>query len=178
MQRAARIISRNGARSFRRYSTKPDPNMSKMSKDIGDIAKFFNKKSEGMKFINFAKKHPFKAYLRVGGLFFGGVFIANATTGMLMNDPPLSPYDYPQTFAWMNLMKSCQFALIWPSVPFMLLDKDSRSELMILGQGVKNGVKQIEDDLQITEGDKSVIKTNWKWTWSTSEKTGEDDDSS
>jgi len=148
-----------GVRNLRRFSNiPPKSDLTKISEGVGDIAKFYNEKRAGAKFWNYARSHPFKTYFKIGGMFFGGVFVANSISGLVMDDPPISPYKEPQSFAAINLMKSSYFGLLWPSVPFMVLDPDRRKELFVLGHGVNKLQKSIDE-----EADKNWITIDWNW---------------
>ena len=105
-----------------------------IAKSIENMAKDSSLRNSRKMFKNYLLTHPFKAYFKVGSITFGSVFLANSATGMIMSEPPISPYESPQLFAWMNLSKSIYFGLVWPAALFMLLKKEMRRDLYVLGK--------------------------------------------
>jgi len=111
-------------------------NLDKIADNTSDIAQYYRTKTENGKFLNFAKKHPIRAYFRAGAFGFATVFLGNLMVGLLNKNPPINPYTNPQTFAWTNLTKSFYFWFIWPSIPFMIISDNGRKDLFILGKNV------------------------------------------
>jgi hypothetical protein len=108
-----------------------------MSKSATSVSKYVGDLSRARQFRHFVFRHPVKAYFRAGSVAFGGVFVANTASGLLMREPPISPYTHPQSFAWLNLCKCTYFAFAWPAIPFMLLDGEQRRDLCVVGRATK-----------------------------------------
>ena len=114
-------------------------------------AKTTQAKTDKLIVVKYVLAHPFKAYFKVGGIVFGGVFLANLTNGLVTTDPPISPYGSPQVFASVNFVKSCVFGLIWPSIPFIVFNAERRLELYTLGYTTDIMLKWYEEDTEDTE---------------------------
>jgi len=159
-------------RSFKRANIrlfsdgpKGNDNMKKIADGISNISNHFNQASKSKRFSSYVLSHPFKAYFKVGSVIFGGVFVANTFSGLMVEDPPISPYEAPQSFAWMNLSKSMYFGLVWPSVPFMLLDSEQRKDLCILGRGIKRATDDLQKAADEISDDITIKKNKKGWTW-------------
>jgi len=142
---------------FRR-SFSSDKDFSRIADSLSKMSNTYTKRVNRKNFRNYVFTHPFKAYFKVGSVVFGGVFAVNTLCGGFSEDPPVSPYEFPQTFAWMNITKSMYFGLVWPSVPFMLFDKDSRRDLCVLGTTVEKVQTQIMENLENTTENKFKTK--------------------
>lgn len=59
-----------------------------------------------------ALKHPFKSHFKAESVGFGFTFATNFGTGLVNRNPPISPYEFPQSFTWIVLAKSAQHAII------------------------------------------------------------------
>lgn len=70
-----------------------------VAEGVTNIANHFGNVSRAQQFRNYAFTHPFRAYVKVGSITFGGVFLTNCAAGVLMSSPPVSPFEYPQGFA-------------------------------------------------------------------------------
>ena len=134
-----------------RYSTENNSQFKKISDSLSNISNIYTKQSRTQEFKSYVFNHPFKAYFKVGSVVFGGVFTVNTLIGLTFKDTPVSPYEYPQSFAWMNLTKSMYFGLIWPSVPFMLLNGNQRYNLCVLGGGMKSTTDEFQKQLESAE---------------------------
>jgi hypothetical protein len=132
---------------FRR-SFSSDKDLKGIADSLSKMSDTYVKRVNSKSFKNYIFTHPFKAYFKIASVVFGGVFAANTLCGAFSEDPPVSPYEYPQTFAWMNMTKSMYFGLVWPSVPFMLFNKDSRRDLCVLGTSIEKVQTQIIDSLE------------------------------
>jgi hypothetical protein len=78
-----------------------------------------------------------KTYLNIGSVTFGTVYLGNTLTGLTLENPPINPYIHKSTFISKNLLKSLYFGIVWPSIPFSLLQNNGFNKLFILNNNLK-----------------------------------------